>query len=152
LGKIVLWIKGTFVKDKIRSLKFLVLGASLTFVDICREYFRGNINVLGAIVGTCFGLILALTFLKRSFSRAKKDIFVETMSKHGRNIMLGTVFVLPFIFVIMVKYYFPGINLSIAFNATSLVFFLFVYTATGALGIYFLECRYGQKYYFGKQK
>jgi hypothetical protein len=140
------------MKDKVRVLKRLVLFSVLTFVAICQGYIKGNLNMPGILAGTFCGVVLAFILLRRSFGLAKRGIFVETMSKRDRNIMLGAVFVLPLVFVIVVKYYFPRVDLSIVINATGVMFFGFVFTTTGALGMYVLEHRYGQKYYSGKPK
>jgi hypothetical protein len=146
------------MKGKIRGLKFLAILSILPFVDICKQYVKGNMNISGVIAGTCFGLVLALIALRRSFGLAKKGVFVDTMSKHGRNIMLvmlGSALTLLFVFVLVITHYFPNtasLMMNNIFNITALGFFLFVYSVTGALGIYFLERRYGQKYYFGKME
>jgi len=149
------------MKGNIRGLKFLALLSILAFVSVCQEYIKGKLNIQntpGIIIGASCGLVLALIVLRRSFGLAKKGVFVDTMSKHGRNIMLvmlGSALTLLFVFMLVITHYFPNIASSMMnniFSITALVFFLFVYSAIGALGIYLLERRYGQKYYFGKME
>lgn len=148
------------MKGKIRSLKMLVLLSILAFVDIFLNCIKGNFNlndIPAILVGSFCGLILALILLRRSSRFAKRGIFVEPPSKRYRNIILGVTFILFFtlgitIGIINKYHYWVGSYLSILLNVNILTFFLFVFTTIGALGIYILECRYGQKYYFGKME
>jgi len=151
-------IKDIFVKNSIRVLKWALLCSILIFMGISRRFIKGgfNLNDIPAIlVGSFCGLVLVLIMLRRSFGFAKKGIFVEPPSKRGRNIILSLTLILSFILGLTMgivnKYHYSlGIDLSALFNVKSLEIFLFVYSATGAIGIYVLEHKYGQKYYFGR--
>ena len=138
-----------------RFLKMLLVFSVLSLMGLLQRFRAGNLDISGALAGIVCGVMLILVVLRRDFGLARKGIFVDKMSQYERKIMFFIIFPLAIVFGALMpsveRRYFSELDIMKAF-VTGLLFFGFISGAIGALGIYFLERRYGRKFYIAKRK
>lgn len=120
--------------------------------SIIIQLAKGVTNAGGAMCGVVLGVLLGGIALTRSQRLAQGGVFVDKMSPRERKVMfliIWPLFIFGGIALAVVKnMYFAELEIGEA-SGTGLLFFIFVFSSVGVVGIYLLERRYGKKLYVG---
>ena len=137
------------IKNTFLLLVFILIGV---FQQLLRGSLRFDKAALG---GTILGLILSVFLLKRQFRLAQRGLFVDKISRRDRKVVFYVMFPLCIAVGISVSFiqnrYFPNFDLLKAYG-TAFLFFSLILCGLESVGIYYLERRYGEKFYIAKRK
>ncbi len=145
------------MKEKSRYLVILLEFSVLSLIATVLHYFKNGLDVPGMIFGISCGVIMSIVELKKCFRLARKGVFIYRMSPRAKKIFFLMILLICLL-IILLALLFPCILKSYFLehdiygpSGTGLLFFGLSFGIT-AIGIYKLECKYGQKFYIGKAK
>ena len=142
-----------------KSVRLINLSLSclvMTLILLINQHLTGDIHILGAYVGIAAGVLLSIPYLLHLSCLAKKGIFF-IKSKSGLKV--GVVFfaivvslgILGGLVVARLAPYCPYITQG-SFVRTVFTACFATFSLIAAVGIYWLERCYGEKFYLSKRK
>lgn len=137
-----------------RFIKVAFWCSSLALAQIMLLFLSFNVVLGGALCGIVCGVLFSVVTLRRYFRLARESIFIDEMDSYEKKTLFSVLFVIIAFGVLgafLITHYFPQFNLKTTY-LTLISFFVFISFAIDALGIYFLERHYNEKFYIGKRK
>lgn len=132
-----------------------VCSVVVVLVHLIRRFIRNTVGPLettGIMVGIVLGVIWAVVTLIRAYLMAKKGIFAESQGYRSRwklmwiFIEMSIPFAIGYCCLLFARAKISGFKFSDA--VWSLILFVFfTYFFVSSIGYYFLEWRFGRKFY-----
>jgi len=140
-----------------RMLFIYFLITVFTLCGLARLSIKGYIEVAGIYAGIIVGLVGGIFELINLGRSARKHEFT-IVARHPKMTLVVSFIIIPIVTVstvlilLRLKHYFPQINQTNERNIciTFLGVALAVYFVISTVGVYWLERRYGEKFYLGR--